>query len=84
MPENEEAAPTAGIQQDVAGASEKLSCRTRLMGPLLILGGLVALAQAKPAAAALPADRRGTLPADRNGRCPPGYYYTGRGNCKRQ
>jgi hypothetical protein len=45
MPENDEAL------QDVAKAGEELSCRTRLMGPLLLLGALVALAQAKPAVA---------------------------------
>jgi len=61
MPENEE------TQQDVAKASDKLSCRTRLMGPLLILGGLVALEQPK-------SDRK--IPLPRNGRCPPGYHRT--------
>jgi hypothetical protein len=54
VPDNEEAVPvpTAEAQQDVARAREKLSCRTRLMGPLLVLGALGALvAQAKPAMA---------------------------------
>jgi hypothetical protein len=44
-PANEEA------QQEAAKASDKLSCRTRLMGPLFVLGALVAVAQAKPAMA---------------------------------
>jgi len=43
VPANEEA------QQEAAKASDKLSCRTRLMGPLLVLVALVAVAQAKPA-----------------------------------
>jgi hypothetical protein len=49
-----EAPPPAGsdeAQQDVAQASEELSCRTRLMWPLFMLGALVTLAQAKPAVA---------------------------------
>ena len=69
MPENEEAAPTAEAQQEAAKASDKLSCRTRLMGPLLMLGALVAVAQAKPAVA-----QPRTMPPDRSGNCPRGYY----------
>jgi hypothetical protein len=67
VPANQEA------QQEAAKASDKLSCRTRLMGPLLVLGALVAqakpaAAQAKPAAAV----RQAALP-DRNGKCPRGF-----------
>jgi hypothetical protein len=53
VPANEEAAPapTAEAQQDTVKASDELSSRTRLMGPLLILGALVGLAQPKPAKA---------------------------------
>ena len=68
MPENEEAAPTAEAQQEAAKASDKLSCRTRLMGPLLVLGALVA--QAKPAVA----QKQQVLPWPPNRSCPPGYY----------
>ena len=69
MPENEE------TQQEAAEASDKLSCRTRLMGPLLMLGALVAVAQAKPAVAQRsrrqPSVPQPTVPPDRNGNCPP-------------
>jgi hypothetical protein len=51
MPENEEATPATEAQQEVAQASDELSCRTRLMGPLFMLGALVAVVQATPAIA---------------------------------
>jgi len=63
MPANVEA------QQEAAEASDKLSCRTRLMGPLLILGALVAVAQAKPAVA----QPLRTSPQGSDGKCPRGW-----------
>ena len=68
MPENEEASPTAEAQQDAVKASDELSCRTRLIGPLLILGALVGLAQPKPAKA------QNRYPQGPRPRCGQDYY----------
>jgi len=79
MPANQEA------QQEAAKASDKLSCRTRLMGPLLVLGALVA--QAKPAVAQMINDPvYGRVPArldtsrinpGAGGSCPAGWFRDG-------